>query len=428
GYRRVRTRKMVPEARTPTRKPNGSGSQAPMTGSSGAPHDPRTRELEVFAESSWLVASTLDLGEVLERLADVAQKRLSVDIVRIWLLDARADLLTLRAETGTSGRPVEFRQTLSVGEGIAGRVFESQEPLVVTDVMQDPRVRNRTWFEAEGVRSVMAVPILLDTSPIGIIACMTRTRREFAPDEVKLAAPAAAPAATAVRNAGLYAEALQRLDEIQAFQRVTSETLSSPDLETALRTVLRETRHLLRADGAFCSFVDSASRDVETVVTLGARSAEFPRFRITAGGGMSDLILAERRAVRTDAYLADARFLRAPPLEEWARAEEAQAMIGAPIFDRDGHVIALLWAYNRGATVFTTGDEGGISGLAQQAALASPTTRARERGGPGATAGDGGGISGLAREAGLGIGTARGMEGERPRAREAAALLEIAQV
>ncbi|HEY5726558.1 MAG TPA: GAF domain-containing protein, partial [Methylomirabilota bacterium] len=188
-----------------------------MTGSSGAPHDPRTRELEVFAESSWLVASTLDLGEVLERLADVAQTRLSVDIVRIWLLDARADLLTLRAETGTSGRPVEFRQTLSVGEGIAGRVFESQEPLVVTDVMQDPRVRNRTWFEAEGVRSVMAVPILLDTSPIGIIACMTRTRREFAPDEVKLAAAVAAPAATAVRNAGLYAEALQRLDEIQAF-------------------------------------------------------------------------------------------------------------------------------------------------------------------------------------------------------------------
>jgi GAF domain-containing protein/anti-sigma regulatory factor (Ser/Thr protein kinase) len=367
-----------------------------MTGSSGAPHDPRTRELEVFAESSWLVASTLDLGEVLERLADVAQTRLSVDIVRIWLLDARADLLTLRAETGTSGRPVEFRQTLSVGEGIAGRVFESQEPLVVTDVMQDPRVRNRTWFEAEGVRSVMAVPILLDTSPIGIIACMTRTRREFAPDEVKLAAAVAAPAATAVRNAGLYAEALQRLDEIQAFQRVTSETLSSPDLETALRTVLRETRHLLRADGAFCSFVDSASRDVETVVTLGARSAEFPRFRITAGGGMSDLILAERRAVRTDAYLADARFLRAPHLEEWARAEEAQAMIGAPIFDRDGHVIALLWAYNRGATVFTTGDEGVISGLAQQAALA--------------------------------IGTARGMEGERHRARETAALLEIAQV
>ena len=177
---------------------------------------------------------------------------------------------------------------------------------------------------------------------------------------------------------------------------MTSETLSSPDLETALRTVLRETRHLLRADGAFCSFVDSTSRDVQTAVTLGAHTAEFPRHRVTLGEGMSGLVLAERRAVRTDAYLTDTRFLRAPHLEEWARAEATQAMIGAPVFDRDGHVTALLWAYNRSATVFTAGDEAVISGLAQQAALA--------------------------------IGTARSMEGERHRARQNAALLEIAQV
>ena len=367
-----------------------------MTGPSGASHDSRTRELEVFAESSWLVASTLDLGEVLERLADVAQTRLGVDVVRIWLLDAGASLLTLRAEIGTTGQPVESLQTLSVGEGLAGRVFETQEPLVVTDVMQDARVRNRTWFEAEGIRSAMTVPILVDGSPIGIIACMTRASREFSPEEVRLAAAVAAPAATAVRNAGLYADALQRLDEIQAFQRLTSETLSSPDLETALRTVLRETRHLLRADGAYCSLVDAASRDVAAVVTLGAHTAEFPRYRITPGEGMSGLILAERRAMRTDAYQRDARFLRPPHLEEWARAEETRAMIGAPIFDRDGQIIALLSAYNRSDTVFTAGDEALISGLAQQAALA--------------------------------IGSARAMEGERHRARETAALLEIAQV
>jgi putative methionine-R-sulfoxide reductase with GAF domain len=187
-----------------------------------------TRELEVFAESSWLVASTLDLGEVLERLADVAQTRLGVDIVRIWLSADRAGTLTLRAETGTSGQNVEFQQRFSLGEGLAGTVLETQQPLAVPDVHEDPRVRNRTWFDAEGVRSVLLVPILLDTSPIGIIACMTRTRREFAPEEVKLAAAVAAPAATAVRNAALYAEALERLEEIQAFQRVTSETCRLP--------------------------------------------------------------------------------------------------------------------------------------------------------------------------------------------------------
>ena len=367
-----------------------------MTGESEASRDPRTRELEVFAESSGLVASTLDLGEILERLAGVAQTRLTVDVVRIWLLDSRTGFLTLRAETGTTGQPrVESVRTLNVGEGLIGRVFETRKPLMVTDVMQDERVRNRSWFEAEGVRSILLVPILLDTSPIGIIACMTRARREFAPDELKLAAAVAAPAATAVRNAGLYADALKRLDEIQAFQRVTSETLSSPDLGTALRTVLRETLHLLRADGAFCTFVDANSRDVRGVVTAGSH-AEFPRFHLTPDEGMRGLLLAGRRAVRSDDYVTDTRFRRSPQLEEWARAEEVRAMIGAPIFDRESRVTALLWAYNRSATVFTADDEAMISGLAQQAALA--------------------------------IGTARSMEGERHRARETAALLEIAKV
>ena len=84
------------------------------------------------------MASTLDLGEVLERLADVAQTRLSVDIVRIWLLDVphgRAHASARRR--GRRASRVESVQTLSVGEGLAGRVFETQEPLVVIDVMQD---------------------------------------------------------------------------------------------------------------------------------------------------------------------------------------------------------------------------------------------------------------------------------------------------
>jgi GAF domain-containing protein len=359
-------------------------------------HLAAARELEVFAESSWLVASTLDLGEVLERLADVAQTRLGVDVVRIWLTGERTGMLTLRAETGTSGQDVEYQQRFRMGEGLAGSVLETQQPLAVSDVLADPRVRNRSWFEAEGVRSVLLVPILLDTSPIGIIACMTRARRDFSPEEVKLAAAVAAPAATAVRNAGLYAEALERLTEIQAFQRVTSETLSSPDLETALRTVVRETLQLLRADGAFCSLVEPSSQDAETVVTHGARTAEFPRYRLVAGDGMAGLVLAERRAVRTDDYLADTRFSHSAVLDEWARAEETHAMIGAPILDREGTVTAILWAYHRSHTSFTDKDEAVIVGLAQQAALA--------------------------------IGTARGMEGERQRARTTASLLEVAQV
>jgi len=69
--------------------------------------DQRTRELEVLAESSRLLTATLDLGEVLDRLAGIARRRLEVDVVRIWLLDESGEVMRLRAQQGavTPRRP-----------------------------------------------------------------------------------------------------------------------------------------------------------------------------------------------------------------------------------------------------------------------------------------------------------------------------------
>ena len=186
----------------------------------------RQRELEVFAESSRLVAGTLDLNEVLERLAGIALMRLEVDLVRIWLLDDRSDDVVLRARTGATRGAIESGDRIPVGRGLAGWVVAEAEPLALVDVLSDERVRERPWFESEGIQSFLGVPIMLDMSPIGVVACMSRSRREFTAGDIALASSVAAPAATAVRNAGLYEEALGRLEEIQAFQRVTSDTLS----------------------------------------------------------------------------------------------------------------------------------------------------------------------------------------------------------
>src|SRR5262245_2849726 len=113
----------------------------------------RQRELEVFAESSRLVAGTLDLSEVLDRLAGIAMMRLEVDLVRIWLLDDRSDDVVLHARTGTTRDVVAQGDRLPVGKGLAGWVVSRAEPLAVVDVLADERARDREWFEAEGIHS-----------------------------------------------------------------------------------------------------------------------------------------------------------------------------------------------------------------------------------------------------------------------------------
>ncbi len=355
----------------------------------------RMRELEVFAESSRLVASTLDLAEVLERLAGIARVRLGVDVVRIWLREESSGDLTLGAQTGTRRSETPFQTRLASGEGLAGTVIETGEAISAPDVMSDPRLKNLAWFEAEGLASMLLVPIVLDMASIGILACMTRERREFQPQDIALAAAVAAPAAQAVRNAGIHTDALGRLEEIQAFQRLTAETLASPDLDTALRALVRETKHLLQADGAVCSIVDPRTRRAEAFVTLGVLSQGLPHYRVESGTGLTGMVLDARRPVATTDYLSDPRFPRNADFDDWARGEGLRAMIGAAVFDRAGAPMALLWAFNRSATAFTPAHEERLGRLSQQAAMAMEK--------------------------------ARSFEEERQRARETAGLLEISR-
>src|SRR5215472_9885882 len=108
--------------------------------------DQRTRELEVLAESSQLLTSTLDLGEVLERLAGIARDRLGVDVARIWLLDESRDVLLLRAQQGVMRHDVAAKDRLSSRESLVGWVITERCPLSLEDVQEDPRLTNREWF------------------------------------------------------------------------------------------------------------------------------------------------------------------------------------------------------------------------------------------------------------------------------------------
>ncbi len=205
-------------------------------------HVQRERELEVLAESSRLLTSTLDLGEVLERLADITRSRLQVDVVRIWLLDEAGRALHLQAHRGVSRHELATaKDRLPAHEGITGWVLTHQQPLVLADVQQDSRLKHREWFETEGLVSLLCVPITLDDSPIGILACLSRRRREFTDADVAVAEALAAPAAAAVRNAALFQEERRRAEQAAALLDIARACTSTLEFTPLLKEVAQRT-------------------------------------------------------------------------------------------------------------------------------------------------------------------------------------------
>jgi len=206
----------------------------------------RAAEEESLVEAGRLLTGTLDLSEVLHRLAEMVRARLAVDFVRIWLLETGGEL-RFSARAGDARHGGEREMAFAPGEGFVGWILEQRVPLALPDALADPRVKYRDLLQGAGVVSLLGVPLLLQNQVVGVLVVGSRRRREFQPDEVTLTEALAVSAAAAIRNARLYEETQQRLRQTEMLLTVSQAAGSTLDVAEIARRTLRE---LVRALGA----------------------------------------------------------------------------------------------------------------------------------------------------------------------------------
>src|SRR6185436_13283331 len=205
----------------------------------------RAAEQQSLVEAGHLLASSLRLTDVLQRFTELVRTRIGLDVVRIWLQETPGDY-RLHAQAGLAEQPGDRRLHFNPGEGIVGWVMEHLAPLMIEDLQVDPRLRERDWAKAEGLASLVAVPLLLEDAPVGVLVGLSRQRREFSKEEVALVQALATSAAVAIRNARLYEETQTRLRHTETLVSVSQAIGSTLELSEVLR---RATREMVRAVG-----------------------------------------------------------------------------------------------------------------------------------------------------------------------------------
>ena len=207
----------------------------------------RAAEQQSLVEAGHLLAGSLRLRDVLLRFTELVRTRLGLDVVRIWLQEGGPSEYRLHAQAGLAGQPDDPRRKFEPGEGIVGWVMEHLTPLMIADLQVDPRLKEREWASAEGLVSLVAVPLLLQDLPVGVLVGVARQRREFVPEEVALTQALATSAAVAIRNARLHEETQLRLRHTETLVSVSQAIGSTLDLTEVLR---RATREMVRSLGA----------------------------------------------------------------------------------------------------------------------------------------------------------------------------------
>lgn len=121
------------------------------------------------------LSSTLDVDALLKRIGQSVERLTLCEASSILLLEEDKEHLFFKVATGEKGGVVS-RYRVKLGEGIAGAVAQSREPLLINDVTQDARFA-RSLDQASGfkTRSVLAVPMLAGGDLIGVLEAVNKT-------------------------------------------------------------------------------------------------------------------------------------------------------------------------------------------------------------------------------------------------------------
>ena len=169
--------------------------------------DRRLARLRAMARLSGLIASSLDLDEVLREIARAAAQLMEAPAVGVWVADEKAGTLEVRAFSDDRLGATYPRRSIGLGEGLPGWVATHRQPVVVADVFEDGRVLAPDWFRQHGLRSAYIVPIVHQGVLLGVLALNGPAAFELDAEDRELLESFAGQAALAIRNARLYEDA-----------------------------------------------------------------------------------------------------------------------------------------------------------------------------------------------------------------------------
>ncbi len=173
----------------------------------------KVHELSTIHRVSSIIASTLNLQEVLQIITTQAVHLAGAERSCIFELDAEKQELHVLAHYGLNSNLARNLQ-IPVTDCCVGRTVTTGEPTMAVDCFhgdQDCFIHNDPLLSAD-IHSVVSVPLRARQKVLGCI-CLYSSRRHLpSPEQMQLVVTFANEAAIAIENARLYEETLHALE------------------------------------------------------------------------------------------------------------------------------------------------------------------------------------------------------------------------
>ena len=344
--------------------------------------------LTALSEVGRAVNSTLDLETVLDTIVERAVHLSGSYSGIIYEFDETTRCFVVRATHLISAEHLELlRQApIRLGEGAIGRAGLTREPVEITDTQSSqefvaPQVRER--HAQEGLRALLALPLVREKQLLGGLVIIRREYREFSAGVVELLKTFAGQSVLALHNARLFEETRKSnlgLAEALAYQTATNGVLqliaSSPGeiqpvfdriAESAVQLCRGEFSTVFRFDGEMMTLVAHHGVSPEQVEVWGRTFPRPPGRDLAIGRA----ILSRETAAIPD---VDSDELLATAYREAARFIKYNSVLAVPML-HEGVAIGGIVVTRLEAGPFPDNQVGLLRTFADQAVIAIESVR-----------------------------------------------------
>jgi PAS domain S-box-containing protein len=329
------------------------------------------REAEMLAELARTLNASLDIDTVLLRVVEGAKELCHSDVALIALRDLGSNAMTFRHMVG--GTCHAFKDLrIEPGKGMGGQVLLTGRPFRTDNYCQDPRLSQDDFdiIQADGVVSVMAVPIRIGARVEGLLYVDNRAARPFSDHDEAILLQLAEHAASAIQNARLFEGSERRRRAAEGLADVERLLSQSLDPEEVGQRIVDSVRALFGALSAALLRLEPVSGDFSVVAASGDVGANFGQDMSFPGGtGVVGLAVRERRPVATPNLLTDPRLSLRPERRVSIEQAPYRAVLAIPLIYQD-RLIGALGITDRADRGFALEEIKLAQAFADQAAIA----------------------------------------------------------
>jgi signal transduction protein with GAF and PtsI domain/anti-sigma regulatory factor (Ser/Thr protein kinase) len=335
-----------------------------MTSGAGTLSSPRLAGLRALRDIARALSVAWDLDSTLDLIVRKTTEVMGVDSCSIYLLDPDGETLRLRATTGLA-RAVLGIATLQNGEGMTGYAVVANRPIYAADAWNHPHFKWLQGVAEQELRSLLAVPLLVENQPIGALNVQTREPHDFTADEVEIVSLIGDLAAGALVKARLHDRQKRQIEELQALAEVSAVVTSPQYLDDILDVVTDMAAKVMEAAACSIYLLDEEGQQLELRSTRPRRERPLaPPVRPLGAGIVGSVASSGAPVAVRDLLSGDDE-----AEQELARREGLVSLLSVPLSVRD-RVIGVFNCYTKEPHSFTREQETLLLTLANQTALA----------------------------------------------------------